>query len=388
MRWTAAHRVRALIAVCCLAAASVTALPAAQHPAVAAPTGFQDTVIWKNLVEPTAIAFVRQGRVFVAEKSGIIKTFDSLQDPTPSVFADLRPVVFGGWDRGLLGLAVDPDFGSTGGNFIYVLYTADATPNGPTPSWHDDCPGPPDGPGPTTDGCPVTGTLSRIKWKNGTAGRRAGPDPQPMVPAVPESLDGQPRLRARRVAVRLRRRGRELQLSRLRAGRRHHHRSRHRRAVHAGQPVRRSARHGRHRVDVAERDGWVAPLPEHATTRAVPPNPERVAAACGPGDRLGPARQPDGVQRRCERAARHRLRVPQPVPVRDPTRDRRGVGGRRWPAEVGGDRPDPGGPEQRDQRRLAVLRGGCEALGVRGARSVQEPLRRRGKRRRHALLLL
>jgi glucose/arabinose dehydrogenase len=170
MRWTAAHRVRALIAVCCLATASVTALPAAQSPAVAAPTGFQDTVIWKNLVEPTAIAFARQGRVFVAEKSGIIKTFDSIQDPTPSVFADLRPVVFGGWDRGLLGLAVDPDFGTTGGNFIYVLYTADATPNGPTPSWHDDCPGPPDGPGPTTDGCPVTGTLSRIKWKAGTAG--------------------------------------------------------------------------------------------------------------------------------------------------------------------------------------------------------------------------
>jgi len=85
MRWTAAHRVRALIAVCCLATASVTALPAAQSPAVAAPTGFQDTVIWKNLVEPTAIAFARQGRVFVAEKSGIIKTFDSIQAVTEPV---------------------------------------------------------------------------------------------------------------------------------------------------------------------------------------------------------------------------------------------------------------------------------------------------------------
>ena len=170
MRWTAVHRVRALVIVCCLVAASAMALPAARQPAIAAPTGFQDTVIWKNLTEPTAIAFARQGRVFVAEKSGIIKTFDSIQDPTPQVFADLRPVVFGGWDRGLLGLAVDPNFGITGGNYVYVLYTRDATPGGPTPSWNDDCPGPPDGPGPNTDGCPVTGTLSRLKWSGGTAG--------------------------------------------------------------------------------------------------------------------------------------------------------------------------------------------------------------------------
>ena len=43
-------------------------------------------------------------------------------------------------------------------------------PAGRPLSWNDDCPGPPDGPGPNTDGCPVTGTLSRLKWSGGTAG--------------------------------------------------------------------------------------------------------------------------------------------------------------------------------------------------------------------------
>jgi hypothetical protein len=63
------------------------------------------------------------------------------------------------WDRGLLGLAVDPGFGSAGHNFVYVLYTYDHNPVGNPASWGDTCPTPP---GATTDGCPVTGNLSRI----------------------------------------------------------------------------------------------------------------------------------------------------------------------------------------------------------------------------------
>jgi hypothetical protein len=74
------------------------------------PAGFQDAVVLSGLTFPMAVRFAPDGRVFVAEKSGLIKVFDSLQDPTPTVFADLRPQVMDYWDRGLLGLAIDPNF--------------------------------------------------------------------------------------------------------------------------------------------------------------------------------------------------------------------------------------------------------------------------------------
>ena len=72
------------------------------------PSGFQETVALSGLNQPTAVRFSRDGRVFVAEKSGTIKVFDSLADPSPDVFADLNVNVHNFWDRGLLTLALDP----------------------------------------------------------------------------------------------------------------------------------------------------------------------------------------------------------------------------------------------------------------------------------------
>ena len=54
----------------------------------------------------------------MAEKSGLIKVFDSLSDPQPDVFADLRTQVHNFWDRGLLGLALDPGFPEN--PYVYV----------------------------------------------------------------------------------------------------------------------------------------------------------------------------------------------------------------------------------------------------------------------------
>src|SRR5262245_29864762 len=60
-----------------------------------APGGaFVDEVVFSGLTQPTAVRFAADGRVFVAEKSGIIKVFDSLTDTTPTVFADLRTEVY------------------------------------------------------------------------------------------------------------------------------------------------------------------------------------------------------------------------------------------------------------------------------------------------------
>ena len=56
----------------------------------ALPTGFQETVVFSGLTNPSAIgSSLRMRRVFVAEKGGRIKVFDGLMDSSPDVFADL-----------------------------------------------------------------------------------------------------------------------------------------------------------------------------------------------------------------------------------------------------------------------------------------------------------
>ena len=62
------------------------------------PPGFSETVVFRELVQPTALRFSPDGRVFVAEKSGLIKVFGSVRDRTPTVFADLRTQVHNYWD--------------------------------------------------------------------------------------------------------------------------------------------------------------------------------------------------------------------------------------------------------------------------------------------------
>ena len=100
----------------------------------------------------------------MAEKSGLIKVFDSLTATTPTVFADLRTNVHNFWDRGLLGLALHPDFPNT--PYVYVLYTLDAKIGGTPPLWGtpgataDGCPNPP---GANVNGCVVSGRLSRLQ---------------------------------------------------------------------------------------------------------------------------------------------------------------------------------------------------------------------------------
>ena len=68
--------------------------------------------------------FASDGRVFVAEKNGKVKVFDSLADTTPDTFVDLGPWVHDFWDRGLLGLELHPAFPAQ--PYVYVLYTYDA----------------------------------------------------------------------------------------------------------------------------------------------------------------------------------------------------------------------------------------------------------------------
>jgi glucose/arabinose dehydrogenase len=152
-------------------AASSTA-PISPAVTAAVPSGFADNLVFGQLTQPTAIAFAPGGKIFVGEKRGIVKVWDSPSDSTATQVVDLSSSVQDYWDRGLLGLAVDPGFGA-GRNFIYVLYTHDFNPEGSPTSWGDGCATPP---GPNTDGCPVTGNLSRIPV-----------DPPPAWPTGPSS---------------------------------------------------------------------------------------------------------------------------------------------------------------------------------------------------------
>jgi len=132
--------------------------------AAAAPAGFRDEAVITGLTEPMGVEFSADGRVFVAEKSGIIKVFEGLADRTPTVFADLRANVLNQWDRGLLGLALAPGFPAD--PWVYVAYSYDAVPGGTAPRWgtassvSDPCPTPP---GFTDDGCVATARVSRLR---------------------------------------------------------------------------------------------------------------------------------------------------------------------------------------------------------------------------------
>jgi glucose/arabinose dehydrogenase/PKD repeat protein len=159
----------ALVATTALA--SSVAVVGTTEPAAAAslPPGFQEEIVFSGLTQPTAVRFSPDGRVFVAEKSGLIKVFDNLTDTTPTVFADLRTQVHNFWDRGLLGLALAPNFPTN--PWVYVLYTFDAAIGGTAPRWgsvggtSDGCPTPP---GPVADGCVVAGRLSRLQASGNT----------------------------------------------------------------------------------------------------------------------------------------------------------------------------------------------------------------------------
>ena len=140
-----------------LAIALVLGAPRAAD-AQSLPPRFVEEAAFTGLNDPTAVRFHPDGRVFVAEKSGVVRVYDSLDDTTPTTFVDIHDRVQSFWDRGLLGLALHPDFAAH--PYVYLLYTLDARPGEAPPSWDDGCPDPPGG---TADGCVVQARLSRFR---------------------------------------------------------------------------------------------------------------------------------------------------------------------------------------------------------------------------------
>jgi glucose/arabinose dehydrogenase len=148
-----------------LVAASLGALALVTSPALGAqlPSGFQDEPVITGLTEPSTFRFSPDGRVFVAEKSGRILVYSGLEDASPELFADLRSEAYDTGDRGILGLALDPEFPTR--PYVYVLYTYDHILGDPAPAprWGtpetsgDPCPEPKG-----ADACLVSGRLVKL----------------------------------------------------------------------------------------------------------------------------------------------------------------------------------------------------------------------------------
>src|SRR3954468_22887164 len=90
------------------------------------PTGFSESQFGgtsANIPSPTAMAFAPDGRLFVCQQSGqlrVIKQGTLLSAPFLSVTVDSQG------ERGLLGVAFDPNFSAN--NFVYVYYTTPGPP--------------------------------------------------------------------------------------------------------------------------------------------------------------------------------------------------------------------------------------------------------------------
>lgn len=134
---------------------SVEDVGATQQRSVVAP-GFQENQLLQGHVNPVGIRFIKAAgplRAVVFEKGGKVYYYDDLANQTSpaqaKLVADLSNDTHNFWDRGLLGLAVDPNFPAT--PRLYVLTTYD-----PGNFWNDGCSDA------TGAGCVVNGRLSRL----------------------------------------------------------------------------------------------------------------------------------------------------------------------------------------------------------------------------------
>lgn len=90
------------------------------------PPGFSETAVGTGLANPTAMALAPDGRIFVCQQGGALRVIkDGVTLPAPFVTV----TVDSQGERGLLGVAFDPDF--LVNRYVYVYYTS------PTPTLHN-----------------------------------------------------------------------------------------------------------------------------------------------------------------------------------------------------------------------------------------------------------
>ena len=87
------------------------------------PPDFARVLVTNGLANPTAMAFAPDGRIFVAEQAGKLRVIKN-NTLLPTAFVQLS--VNSSGERGLIGIALDPDFSTN--NYLYLYYTVPTAP--------------------------------------------------------------------------------------------------------------------------------------------------------------------------------------------------------------------------------------------------------------------
>jgi glucose/arabinose dehydrogenase len=103
--------------------AAAMLLPALSLSAATLPTNFTESLVASGLTNATAMAFAPDGRLFVCQQSGQLRVIKN-GTLLPTSFVNLA--VDSNGERGLLGVAFDPNFATN--RFVYVYYTTNVAP--------------------------------------------------------------------------------------------------------------------------------------------------------------------------------------------------------------------------------------------------------------------
>jgi glucose/arabinose dehydrogenase len=87
------------------------------------PQNFTQVLVVNGVTNPTAMAFAPDGRIFIAEQAGKLRV---VKDNALLVTPFIQLTVNATGERGLIGIAIDPDFATT--NHVYLYYTVPGTP--------------------------------------------------------------------------------------------------------------------------------------------------------------------------------------------------------------------------------------------------------------------
>jgi glucose/arabinose dehydrogenase len=109
----------------CLVALVSFVAPDSAVSAASLPTGFAEALVAGGISSPTAMEIAPDGRIFVCEQLGRLVVIKNGKLLTQS-FLNLTAVVDSTGERGLLGVAFDPNFATN--NFVYVYYTFKTSP--------------------------------------------------------------------------------------------------------------------------------------------------------------------------------------------------------------------------------------------------------------------
>ena len=90
-------------------------------PAANLPNGFTESEVASFLGSPTCMEFSPDGKLFIAQQNGVMPVWQNGSELAANFFANSPLVTDSSGERGLLGIAFDPNFASN--RFVYVYYT-------------------------------------------------------------------------------------------------------------------------------------------------------------------------------------------------------------------------------------------------------------------------